>query len=78
MSAIALLLAGAVLVLAGLREFHGGHELIEFILMLVIVSLMLPAQFARLKYQAEKRRAVKSTRDSLQKHFWELRHNREW
>jgi uncharacterized membrane protein len=78
MSAIALLLAAATIVLAGLKEFLGERGWIEFGLTLVVVALALPAQFAKLKRRSEKRRVIKSSRDSIEKHLWELRHHREW
>jgi len=78
MSAIALLLAAVTIVLVLFREFRGGREWIESMLMVLILALILPAQFAKLKRHTEKRRIAKTTRDTVQKHFWELKHNREW
>ena len=78
MSAIAILLFASSFIFLELPNFRGERGWIEFVVIGLILALAIPAGLARMKYKADKKRIAKSTRDSIQKHFWELRHNREW
>jgi hypothetical protein len=78
MSAIAILLLASSFIFLMLPEIRGERGWIEFVVMGLILALAVPAQFAKLKRRAKKQRVAKSTRDTVQKHVWELKHNREW
>ncbi|HEX5316445.1 MAG TPA: hypothetical protein VFX22_07330 [Candidatus Kapabacteria bacterium] len=78
MIAVAILLAAASIVLRSLHLFHGRPGLIEYIVIGLACLLIFFAAFLKLRRRNESRRAIKSSRDSLLKHLWELRHRREW
>jgi len=76
--AVALLLAAVYLMLTALHVFRGQSGWMEFSVIALACILIFIAAFLKLRRRIENRRAIKSSRDSLLKHFWELRHRREW
>ena len=76
--AVALLLAAAYLVLTALHVFRGQSGLMEYSVIAAACLLIFFATFLKLRRRIESLRAIKSSRDSLLKHLWELRHRREW
>ncbi len=78
MSAVAILLLASSFIFLVLPDLRGERGWIEFVVMGSILALAIPGGLARMKYRAGKKLLAKSTRDTVQKHFWELRHNREW
>lgn len=76
--AVALLLAAAYLVLTARRVFREQPSWTEYSVIAIACVLLFIASFLKLRRRIESRRAIKSSRDSLLKHQWELRHRREW
>jgi uncharacterized membrane protein SirB2 len=76
--AAALLLAAVYLVLSALHVFRGQSGWMEYAVFAIASILLLIAAFLKLRRRNESRRAIQSSRNSLLKHVWELRHRREW
>ena len=76
--AAALLLAAVYLVLSIARVFKGEYGWMEYTVIAVFCVLAFLAAFLLLRRRAELRRSAKASRDSLQKHIWEVRNKREW
>ncbi|HET6400468.1 MAG TPA: hypothetical protein VFH95_03630 [Candidatus Kapabacteria bacterium] len=76
--AVALLLAAAYLLLTARHVFRGQASWMENSVIIVACLLIFTAAFLKLRRRIENLRAIKSSRDSLLKHLWELRHRREW
>jgi len=78
MIAAALLLAAVYIVLTALRVFRGQSDWKEYSVIAATCVLSFLAAFLKLRRRVERRQSIKSTRDSLLKHRWELQHRREW
>ena len=78
MNTVAVLMLAVYIVIAALHLFRRDDSWISDAIIGVAVLLSVVASFARLRNQSEHARVVKSTRASLLKHLWELRHRREW
>ena len=76
--AVALLLAAVYLLLTALHVFKGQSGTLEYSVIAIAGLLVFIAAFLKLRHRAENWRSLKSTRDSLLKHVWELQHRREW
>ncbi len=76
--AVALLFAAIYLILSAMRIFKGEYGWMEYTVLSATCILLFIAAFLGLRRRSEKKRAIRSSRDSLLKHFWELRHKREW
>lgn len=76
--AVALFLAAAYLVLTALHAFRGQSGVMDYSVIAIACLLIFFAVFLKLRRRMDSRRVLKSSRDSLLKHRWELRHRREW
>jgi uncharacterized membrane protein len=76
--AVALLLAALYLILTTIHVFRWQPGWVEYSTIALICVLLFIAAVLKLRRRIESRRAIKSSRDSLLKHLWELRHRREW
>ncbi len=78
MNAAAVLLLAVYIAMVALHLFQRDDSWVGFGIIVVAVLLSVVSAFARLRRQKERKRVIQSTRASLLKHKWELRHKREW
>jgi membrane protein YdbS with pleckstrin-like domain len=77
-NAAAVLLLAVYIGIVALHLFQRDDSWVGFGIIAVAVLLTVVSAFARLRMQKERKRVIKSTRASLLKRKWELRHRREW
>jgi hypothetical protein len=74
----ALLSLAIYLAFVALHLFHSRFKWIEYVILGIGVTLFILSSLARMRRRAERTSVIKSTRATLLKRRWELRHKREW